>query len=59
MQVKSIAECSLWSILQHFRPLLSYHLSLRPLFCLFLSGHFTQGYTVVLSNAILLRIMLE
>ena len=40
MQVKSIAECS--SILQYFRPLLSYHLSLRPLFCLFLSGRFTQ-----------------
>ena len=42
MQVKSIAECSLWSILQYFRPSLSYHLSLRPLFCLFLSGHFIQ-----------------
>ena len=26
------------SILQYFRPSLSYHLSLRPLFCLFLSG---------------------
>ena len=44
MQVKSIAECSkraFWmlqeSILQYFRPSLSYHLSLRPLFCLFLS----------------------
>ena len=31
MQVK-------WSILQYFLPSLSYHLSLRPLFCLFLSG---------------------
>ena len=30
------------SILQYFRPLLSYHLSLRSLFCLFLSGLFTQ-----------------
>ena len=30
------------SILQCFRPSLSYHLSLRSLFCLFLSGHFTQ-----------------
>ena len=38
MQVKSFAECSPWSILQYFRPELSYHLSLRPLFCLFLSG---------------------
>ena len=31
-----------WSILQYFRPSLSYHLSLRPLVCLFLSGRFTQ-----------------
>ena len=38
MQVKSIAECSKGSILQYFRPSLSYHLSLRSLFCLFLSG---------------------
>ena len=42
MQVKSIEECSKWSILQYFRPALSYYLSLRSLFCLFLSGHFTQ-----------------
>ena len=40
MQVKSIAECSNGSILQYFRPSLSYHWSLR--FCLFLSGRFTQ-----------------
>ena len=31
-----------YCILQYFRPLLSYHLSLRSLFCLFLSGCFTQ-----------------
>ena len=42
MQVKSIAECSKGSILQYFRPSLSYNMSLRPLFCLFLSGRFTQ-----------------
>ena len=42
MQVESIAECSKGSILQYFRPSLSYHLSLRLLFCLFLSGCFTQ-----------------
>ena len=30
------------SILQYFRPSLSYHLSLRPLFCLFLSGGLRQ-----------------
>ena len=42
MQVKTIAECSKRSILQYFRPSLSYHLSLRSLFCLFLRGCFTQ-----------------
>ena len=42
MQVKSIAECSKGSILQYFRTSLSYHLSLRSLFCLFLSGRCTQ-----------------
>ena len=35
MQVKSIAECSEGSILQYYRPALSYHLSLRSMFCLF------------------------
>ena len=30
------------SILQYFWPSLSYHLSLRPLFCLFLSGSLKQ-----------------
>ena len=29
-------------ILQYFQPSLSYQLSLKPLFCLFLSGRFTQ-----------------
>ena len=42
MQVKSIAECSKGSILQYFRPSLSYHMSLRSLFCLFLSGRLKQ-----------------
>ena len=42
MQVKSIAECSKGSILQYFCPSLSYHLSLRSLFCLFLSGRLRQ-----------------
>ena len=41
MQVKSIAERE-GSILQYFGPSLSYHLSLRSLFCLFLSGGFSQ-----------------
>ena len=30
------------SILQYFRPSLSYHLSLKPLFCLFFSGRLRQ-----------------
>ena len=38
MQVKSIA--------QYFRPALRYQLILRSLFRLFLSGHFTQVFTV-------------
>ena len=42
MQVKNIAECSHWSILQYFRPSLIYHLSVKSLFCLFFSGHFRQ-----------------
>ena len=41
MQIKSIAECS-WNILQYFPPALSYHLALRPLFCLFLNGRSRQ-----------------
>ena len=45
MQVKNIAECS---ILQYFLPSLSYHSSLRSLFCLFLSGPFTQVLLYVL-----------
>ena len=42
MQVKGIAECSKGSILQCFQPSLSYHLSLRPLFCLFLNDCLRQ-----------------
>ena len=42
MQVKSIAECSKWSLLRYFRPSLSYHLSLRSDFCLFFSGRLRQ-----------------
>ena len=45
MQVKSIAK---GSILQYFQPSLSYHLSLRPLFCLLLSGLFYTCFTVCL-----------
>ena len=45
MQVKSIAECSKGGgggILQYVQPSLSYHLSLRSVFCLFLGYRFTQ-----------------
>ena len=47
MQVKSFTGqkyCRMLqkSILQYFRPSLSYHLPLRPLFCLFLSGRSRQ-----------------
>ena len=52
IKVKSIAECSNGSILQYFCPSLSYYLSLRSLFCLFLSGRFTQ---VLLSRPISLN----
>ena len=47
---KSIAECSKGSILQYFRPSLSYHLSLRSLFCLFLSGRVTQVLLYIQSD---------
>ena len=42
MKVKSIAECSPWSILQYFRPALSDNWSSEPICGLFESGHFTQ-----------------
>ena len=44
MQLKSIVERSKGSILQYFRPQLSYHLSLRPLFCQFLDGRLHRLY---------------
>ena len=42
MQVKRIAECSNGSILQYFRPSLSYHLYIRSLLCLFWSDRLRQ-----------------
>ena len=38
-----------WSILQYFQPSLSYHLSLRPLFCLFLSSRLSWFYRLRLT----------
>ena len=49
IQVKSIAEYSKGSILQYFRSSLGYRLSFRCLFCLFLSGRFTQVLLYLLS----------
>ena len=48
MQVKSIAECSKWSILQYFRPSLSYqyqHLCFSSIF----EWPFYAGVTVLLN----------
>ena len=42
MKIKSIAECSPWSILQYFWPALSDNWSWKPIFGLFESGCFTQ-----------------
>ena len=42
-------------MLQYFRPLLSYHFSLRPLFCLFLSGRFT----VLFNTYFYIRLLLQ
>ena len=50
MQVKSIAECSKGSILEYFKPSLSYHLSFRPMFCLFFEWSFYTGLTVCTST---------
>ena len=38
------------SILQYVRPSLTYHLSLRPLFCLILCGHLRQVLLYILTN---------
>ena len=46
MQVKGIAECSKGSILQYFRPSLSYHLSLRFLFSLFFEWPLKTGFSL-------------
>ena len=48
MQFKSIAECSKGSILQYFRPSLSYQLSLRP--CLSILHKFYCNYAMLVST---------
>ena len=42
MKVESIAECSLWSMLQYFWAALSDNQSWKPIFGLFESGRFIQ-----------------
>ena len=42
MKVESIAECSLWSILQNIWPALNDNCSWKPIFRLFESGRFTR-----------------
>ena len=58
MQDKRIAECSKVSILQYFRPSLSYHLSVRSLFCLLLSGRFPCTVHVAPSRVLVYRGMI-
>ena len=49
MQVKSIAECSNWSILQYFSPTLSYHLNVIKFLVLFIfEWPLKTGFTVYL-----------
>ena len=54
---QTIAECSKESILQYFQPSSSYHLSLRSLFCLLLSGRLRLVllYVKVTVNKILFK----
>ena len=59
MQVTSIAACSKGSILQYFRPSSSYRLSLRPLFCLFLSGHLRQVLLTIKQASLPIHNLLE
>ena len=57
MQVKSIAECSHWSILQYLRPSLSYHLPLRPLFLSIFEWPLKTGFTVFISTEIAVNLL--
>ena len=41
-------KCSKGSILQYFRPSLSYHLSLRSLFCLFFEWPLKTGFSLAI-----------
>ena len=47
MQVKSIAECSTGSILQYFRPTLSYHFSFKDLYLSIFEWPRKTGFAVL------------
>ena len=47
MQVKSIGECSKRSILQYFRPSLSYHFSLKTFFLSVFKWPLKTGFTAI------------
>ena len=51
MQVKSIAECSPWSILQYFWPALS-KISLENQISVFCELPFNTGFTVNISSMV-------
>ena len=50
MKVKSIAECSPWSILQYFWPALSDNLSWKPILVFFWSGCLRQVLLYILGE---------
>ena len=50
MKVKSIAECSPWSILQYFWPAISNNLSWKLIFGLPFEWLLKAGFTVIRSN---------
>ena len=61
MKVKSIAECSHWSILQYFWTALSDNWSWKPIFDLFESGRFTHVllYFILIAFRIFLNTTLD
>ena len=54
MQVKSIAECSPWSILQYFWPSLSYHFSIKMFVFSIIKWPLKIDFTVCVCTLIML-----
>ena len=54
MQVKSIAECSPWSILQYFWPSLSYHFSIKMFVFSIIKWPLAIDFTVCVCTSIML-----